>query len=103
LIEKVILLGVPLFDLLGGDLLASTAANDGLSPTVKTRKDTPSPFFVHATDDTVSVVEHSATFSLALKRARIDAEMRIFASDGHGFGVFPAVRTSAGREHVKTG
>jgi acetyl esterase/lipase len=63
--------------------------NDGLSPTVKTPKDTPPLFFVHATDDTISDVEHSITFYLALKRAKIDAEMQIFASGGHGFGVRP--------------
>jgi acetyl esterase/lipase len=63
--------------------------DDGLSPTVKTPKDTPPLFFVHATDDTISDVEHSVTFYLALKRAKIDAEMQIFASGGHGFGVRP--------------
>jgi len=63
--------------------------NDGLSPTVKTPKETPPLFFVHASDDTVSDVEHSVTFYLALKRAKIDAEMQIFATGGHGFGVRP--------------
>jgi acetyl esterase/lipase len=63
--------------------------NDGLSPTVKTPKETPPLFFVHASDDTVSEVEHSITFYLALKRAKIDAEMQVFASGGHGFGVRP--------------
>src|SRR5262245_37840924 len=60
---------------------------DGLSPTVKTPADTPPLFFVHATDDTVSDVEHSVEFYLALKRAKIDAEMHIYATGGHGFGV----------------
>jgi acetyl esterase/lipase len=63
--------------------------NDGLSPTVKTPKDTPPLFFVHATDDTISDVENTITFYLALKRAKIDTEMQIFASGGHGFGVRP--------------
>ena len=63
--------------------------NDGLSPTVKTPKETPPLFFVHATDDSISDVEHSVTFYLALKRAKIDAEMQIFAAGGHGFGVRP--------------
>jgi acetyl esterase/lipase len=63
--------------------------NDGLTPTVKTPKDTPPLFFVHASDDTISEVEHTITFYLALKRAKIDAEMHIFASGGHGFGVRP--------------
>ena len=62
---------------------------DGLSPTVKTPKDAPPLFFVHATDDPISDVEHSVTFYLALKRAKVDCEMQIFASGGHGFGVRP--------------
>jgi acetyl esterase/lipase len=60
---------------------------DGLSPTVKTPADTPPLFFVHATDDKVSDVENSVEFYLALKRAKIDAEMHIYATGGHGFGV----------------
>lgn len=63
--------------------------NDGLSPTVKTPKDTPPLFFVHASDDAISDVEHSVTFYLALRRAKIDTAMQIFATGGHGFGVRP--------------
>jgi acetyl esterase/lipase len=58
-----------------------------LSPTVRTPADTPPLFFVHASDDKVSEVENSVAFFLALKRAGIDAEMHIYASGGHGFGV----------------
>ena len=60
---------------------------DGLSPTVKTPADAPPLFFVHATDDKVSDVEHSVEFYVALKRAKLDAEMHIYATGGHGFGV----------------
>src|SRR5205814_10365228 len=60
---------------------------DGLSPTVKTPADAPSLFFVHATDDKVSDVEHSVEFYLALKRAKLDVEMHTYATGGHGFGV----------------
>lgn len=45
--------------------------------------------FVHASDDTISGAEHSVTFYLALKQARVDTEMQIFAKGGHGFGVRP--------------
>jgi acetyl esterase/lipase len=62
---------------------------DGLSPTVGTPADTPPLFIVHASDDTVSEVEHSVAFYLALKRAKIDAELHIYATGGHGFGVRP--------------
>jgi acetyl esterase/lipase len=60
---------------------------DELSPTVATPPDTPPLFFVHASDDPVSEVENSVAFYLALKRARIDAELHVYASGGHGFGV----------------
>ncbi|MCE9562717.1 MAG: alpha/beta hydrolase [Planctomycetes bacterium] len=63
--------------------------NDGLSPTVKTPADAPPLFFVHASDDAISDAEHSVTFYLALKRAKIDTELHIYASGGHGFGVRP--------------
>ena len=62
---------------------------DGLTPTVKTPKDAPPLFFVHATDDTISDVENTVTFYLALKRAKVNAEMQLFAKGGHGFGVRP--------------
>jgi acetyl esterase/lipase len=60
---------------------------DELSPTVRTPAGTPPLFFVHASDDTVSEVEHSVSFYLALKRAKIDAELHVYATGGHGFGV----------------
>ncbi len=60
---------------------------EGLSPTVHTPARTPPLFLVHASDDKVSDVENSVTFYLALKRAGIDAEMHLYASGGHGFGV----------------
>jgi acetyl esterase/lipase len=71
-----------------------------LSPTVHTPKDTPPLFFVHASDDAVSAVEHSVTFYLALKRAGIDAELHVYASGGHGFGVRPNSGPCAGWTRV---
>jgi acetyl esterase/lipase len=64
--------------------------DDGLSPTVKKPKDCPPLFFVHASDDAISDAENSVTFYLALKRAKIDTAMQIFATGGHGFGVRPS-------------
>jgi acetyl esterase/lipase len=58
-----------------------------LSPTVSTPANTPPLFFIHASDDPVSEVEHSVTFYLALKRAKIDTEMHVYAAGGHGFAV----------------
>ena len=44
-------------------------------------------FFVHATDDPISDVEHSLTMYLAMKRAGVSAELHVYATGGHGFGV----------------
>ncbi len=60
---------------------------EGISPTVRTPKGTPPLFFVHATDDAISDSDHSVAFYLALKAAKIDAQMHLFAKGGHGFGV----------------
>jgi acetyl esterase/lipase len=71
-----------------------------LSPTVQTPAETPPLFFVHASDDAISEVEHSVTFFLALKRAKIDAEVHVYASGGHGFGVRPQSGPCAGWTRV---
>jgi dipeptidyl aminopeptidase/acylaminoacyl peptidase len=44
-------------------------------------------FIVHATDDTVSDVEHSVTMYVAMKRAGVAAELHVYATGGHGFAV----------------
>ena len=45
--------------------------------------------FIHASDDPISDVENSVTMYLALKRAGIHSDLRIYSSGGHGFGVRP--------------
>lgn len=60
---------------------------DELSPTIRVAAGTPPLFLVHATDDPISDVEHSVTMYLAMKRAGVPAEMHIYATGGHGFGV----------------
>jgi len=46
-------------------------------------------FFAHASDDRVSS-ENSIALYLALKRAGVPAEMHLYASGGHGFGMRPS-------------
>lgn len=58
-----------------------------LSPTIRMTAGTPPLFLVHATDDPVSVVDHSVTMYLAMKRAGVPAELHVYAAGGHGFGV----------------
>jgi acetyl esterase/lipase len=58
-----------------------------LAPYLRIPKGTPPVMLVHAGDDTVSDAEHSVVMYQALKRAGIPAELHVFASGGHGFGV----------------
>jgi acetyl esterase/lipase len=58
-----------------------------LSPTIPIAAGTPPLFLVHATDDPISNVEHSVTMYLAMKRAGVPAELHVYATGGHGFGV----------------
>lgn len=56
------------------------------SPEELVGKDTPPTFLVHANDDRLSP-EHSVTFYLALKKANISAELHVFSTGGHGYGI----------------
>jgi acetyl esterase/lipase len=58
-----------------------------LSATIRVDPGTPPLFLVHATDDPISEVEHSVTMYLAMKRAGVSAELHVYATGGHGFGV----------------
>jgi acetyl esterase/lipase len=60
---------------------------EGLSPTIRLAAGTPPLFLVHATDDPISEVDHSVTMYLAMKRAGVSAELHVYATGGHGFGV----------------
>jgi acetyl esterase/lipase len=64
---------------------------DELAPGLRIPADTPPIFLAHASDDSEryggSIAEHSAIMYLALKRAGIPAELHIFATGDHDFGV----------------
>ena len=49
-------------------------------------KDTPPMFLVHAADDGVPS-ENSALLYLALRKAKVDAELHIYTAGGHGYGL----------------
>ncbi len=59
----------------------------GLSPTIRVTPAAPPLFIVHATDDPISAVDHSVTMYLAMKKAGVPAELHVYATGGHGFGV----------------
>jgi len=60
-----------------------------LAPEVRVDKNTPPLFLVHCGDDRISS-ENSATLYLAAKRAKVPAELHIYATGGHGFGLRPS-------------
>jgi acetyl esterase/lipase len=64
---------------------------DELRPAIKIPPDSPPIFLAHASDDKVSyggsLSENSAIMYLALKRAGVPAELHIFATGDHDFGV----------------
>jgi len=52
---------------------------------------TPPSIIVQAEDDTVHV-ENSTTYFLALKQARVPAELHIYSEGGHGYGLRPQAK-----------
>jgi acetyl esterase/lipase len=60
---------------------------DSFSNELQVTAKTPPTFLVHATDDDVVPVMNSITFYEALLKYKIPAEMHIYKSGGHGFGM----------------
>jgi acetyl esterase/lipase len=70
-----------------GYLVPEDTNSDTLAPYIRIPKQTPPMFFVHAGDDPESGPENSAAMYLALVKAGISAEVHLYATGGHGFGV----------------
>jgi len=60
-----------------------------LKPEIRVTSQTPQTFLVHASDDQLGP-ESSVALYLALKRAGVPAELHVYASGGHGFGLRPS-------------
>ncbi len=60
---------------------------DELAPGLRIPKDTPPMFLVHGEDDIISSPEHSVVAYLALKQAKVPAELHVYAKTTHDFGV----------------
>jgi acetyl esterase/lipase len=56
-------------------------------------KNTPPAFLMHSSDDQVVPVLNSVYYYEALKKNGVKAEMHIYATGGHGFGMNNATRT----------
>jgi acetyl esterase/lipase len=65
-----------------------------LSPEIRVTPQTPPCFFAHANDDRVNP-ENSVSMYLALKHVGVPAELHIYASGGHGFGMRPIGKPAA--------
>jgi dipeptidyl aminopeptidase/acylaminoacyl peptidase len=60
---------------------------DELAPGLRVPKGTPPMFLVHGGADIVSDPDHSLVMYQALKKAGIPAELHIYATAAHDFGV----------------
>jgi acetyl esterase/lipase len=56
------------------------------NPDIRPTAETPPSFIVQAEDDPVHI-ENSTAYFLALKQAKVPAELHIYAEAGHGFGL----------------
>ena len=66
--------------------LALAEQNMAANPDIKPTADTPPTFIVQAEDDPVHV-ENATNYFLALKNAKVPAELHIYADGGHGYGL----------------
>jgi acetyl esterase/lipase len=62
-------------------------ADDKLNPNVSVSSQTPPTFLVQAEDDDVDGVHQSLVYYTALSKAHVPAEMHLYASGGHAFGL----------------
>jgi acetyl esterase/lipase len=60
--------------------------NGELKPEYKVKKDSPPMFFAHSTDDPITS-ENSISLYRALKKNDVPAELHLYASGGHGYGI----------------
>jgi acetyl esterase/lipase len=63
---------------------------DEIAPGLRIPAGTPPIFLAHGGDDIVSNPDHSVVMYLALKRAGIPAELHVYATAAHDFGVRPS-------------
>jgi acetyl esterase/lipase len=66
--------------------LALAEKNFEANPEIRPTAQTPPTFIVQAEDDTVHV-ENAVVYFMALKNAKVPAELHIYAEGGHGYGM----------------
>ena len=60
-----------------------------LKPEIRITAKTPPTFIAQANDDPGSLAEGSTLAFLALRKAKVSAELHIYSTGGHGFGLIP--------------
>jgi acetyl esterase/lipase len=63
---------------------------DELAPGLRIPTNTPPVFLAHGGDDLISPPQHSVLMYLALKQAGVPAELHVYATAAHDFGVRPS-------------
>ncbi len=76
----------PAFTILVYPYLARDTSGREISPELAVTSRTPPAFLVQTEDDPVHV-ENSLFYYLALKNAKVPAEMHLFSTGGHGYGL----------------
>jgi acetyl esterase/lipase len=66
--------------------LALADQSFALNPEIRVTEQTPPSFIVQAEDDPVHV-ENSTVYFMALKNAKVPAELHIYSEGGHGYGL----------------
>ena len=66
-----------------------------LAPEIKVGANTPPAFIVMTQDDPVKV-ENAIGYALALKNAKVAAELHLYPSGGHGYGLRPSPQAVSG-------
>jgi len=72
--------------------LAVPERHFALNPDIRVTRRTPPTFLLHAEDDPIDPVENSLVYHAALRKAGVPAEMHLYVTGGHAFGLR---RTSA--------
>ena len=70
-----------------------------LSAEVPVTKETPPTLMIHAGDDRVTALS-SVAFYLALKKNKVPAEIHIYPTGGHGYGLRPTTHAVTSWPHV---
>lgn len=78
-----------------GKILADNSLTE-LKPEIHIDAQTPPTFIAQANDDPGSLAEGSTLAFLALRKAKVSAELHIYSTGGHGFGLRPNATQAPG-------